>query len=422
MPQRFQRGTRVIAWILAIGLFTVLTMLITTYSYSLKATQHTASLEPGDTLTINCPTELQEQISGVQSATIVCASGTTTPLAQATNTPSANAAANTMPVAGQECPAWVHDRYVTTGPDGKIYPTWHPPVDAQYGCYFNHEHGSDPHAYVGFAASGMPAFGYTVAQVGMEEPHNGFKVYVSNDDLNGRAWMITLHQGTGSPRRALVQFHTLDWHISTTAGKPLVDIHMLADFGYASPNCRTNEAIPRSATGRAFSEHDEPRRFIPTTDCVEQTVYEQWNGRVRIGTFFEALPNFDIDNATTAVNLAKLDDIRFMCEFHNRDEDCSSANTRWTGNKRGVIHPGQFVKNTTGSPEIYTDAYGTIVGHDSPGAIRQYITTSGWDTRQCCGNEVVFKIQTYSNGIYIANPLEVAGSAEFGVGRHHWPN
>jgi hypothetical protein len=88
-----------------------------------------------------------------------------------------------------------------------------------------------------------------------------------------------------------------------------------------------------------------------------------------------------------------------------------------------VIHPGQYVNNNSGSPDIYTDAYGNLVDAGTPGAIRQYISTnSAWDTRQCCGNEVVFRIQTYSNGVYIANPSEPAGSAGFGVGRHYWPN
>src|SRR5438067_7518874 len=52
--------------------------------------------------------------------------------------------AHVKPVAGQMCPSWVHDQYVTVGPDGKTYATWHPPVDPQYGCYFGHEHGADP--------------------------------------------------------------------------------------------------------------------------------------------------------------------------------------------------------------------------------------------------------------------------------------
>lgn len=30
-------------------------------------------------------------------------------------------------LAGSPCPASVHDKYVVAGPDGKMYPTWHPP-------------------------------------------------------------------------------------------------------------------------------------------------------------------------------------------------------------------------------------------------------------------------------------------------------
>ncbi|MCG8347506.1 MAG: hypothetical protein MI924_06965, partial [Chloroflexales bacterium] len=326
------------------------------------------------------------------------------------------------PVQGAECPAWVHDRHVTTGPDGRTYPTWHPPVDPEYGCYFDHEHGSDPRSYVGFASSGMPAFGYIGAQAGMNEPHVGFKVYVTNDDLNGRAWMITLHQGTGSPLRAMVQFHGLDWHISTTSGEPLADLHLMADFGYARPNCRTGEAIPGTGAGTFYPDSMQ-RRQIPTTDCVLETPYETWTAAIDIGGLFIATPKFDIDNATTIVNLNNLEELRFMCEFRSPEEDCTSANTQWSGNKRGVIHPGQYVNNNSGSPDIYTDAYGNLVDAGTPGAVRQYISTNNaWDTRQCCGNEIVFRIQTYSNGVYIANPGEPAGSADFGVGLHYWPN
>lgn len=38
----------------------------------------------------------------------------------------------------------VHDSYKVQGPDGKWYPTWHPPVDPKTGCKFGHEHGRDP--------------------------------------------------------------------------------------------------------------------------------------------------------------------------------------------------------------------------------------------------------------------------------------
>src|SRR5207237_1176778 len=46
---------------------------------------------------------------------------------------------NPTPVAGQPCPTWVHDQYRATGPDGKLYATWHPPTDPRYRCTFGHE-------------------------------------------------------------------------------------------------------------------------------------------------------------------------------------------------------------------------------------------------------------------------------------------
>ncbi|NJN19251.1 MAG: hypothetical protein HC822_24870 [Oscillochloris sp.] len=405
---------------------------------STLAIQHSFQLSPGDSLTIDCPTALRGRVRG-GSATLTCAperttatptsippTATSAPPTATSIPPTATPVAGATPIAGEECPAWVHERYVAVGPDGNNYPTWHPPVDETYGCYFDHEHGSDPQEYVGFAEAGMPLFGYTATQHGMDEPHNGFKVFVANNDLNGRAWMILLHQGTGSPRRALAQFHTLDWHISDRSGRTLADLHLMADFGYASPNCRPDEAIPGSAAGRPFSRHDPARRSIPTLDCAAETPYETWTAAIDIGGYFQATPAFDIDNATTIINRANLEDLRFMCEIRSPEQDCRSADTQWTGNKRGVIRPGQFVNNTSGSPWVFTDVFGNPVdpnsGEHMHGVIRQYISTSGWDTRQCCGNEVVFRIQTYSNGLYIANPTEEAGSTEFGVGRHHWPN
>ena len=59
-----------------------------------------------------------------------------TPLAYGQTSPASDG--NTTPVAGRPCPQWVHDQYVTTGPDGKMYATWHPPVDPQFGCVFGH--------------------------------------------------------------------------------------------------------------------------------------------------------------------------------------------------------------------------------------------------------------------------------------------
>ena len=52
-----------------------------------------------------------------------------------------------VPGSGDSCPVEVHNRYSTVGPDRKLYPTWHPPVDPTTGCSFGHEHGRDPRGW-----------------------------------------------------------------------------------------------------------------------------------------------------------------------------------------------------------------------------------------------------------------------------------
>src|SRR5262245_1059193 len=119
------------------------------------AASQTLSIAPGDSWTVTCSTTLTGTISNDQ-ASLTCApvpSPTSTPIASSTptRTPTPTAA-----LPGQPCPQALHDSYVVTGPDGKVYPTWHPPVDPVYGCYFGHEHGSDPRTSK--ANSALPAF------------------------------------------------------------------------------------------------------------------------------------------------------------------------------------------------------------------------------------------------------------------------
>ena len=45
----------------------------------------------------------------------------------------------------------IHDNYKVLGPDGKWYPTWHPPVDSATSCKFGHEHGDNPTKYPQYA-------------------------------------------------------------------------------------------------------------------------------------------------------------------------------------------------------------------------------------------------------------------------------
>ena len=66
------------------------------------------------------------------------------------------------PGAADTCPAALHDSYSVVGPDGKLYPTWHPPrvIDPATGelCSFGHEHGRNP-AGSDLSSTGSPTAG-----------------------------------------------------------------------------------------------------------------------------------------------------------------------------------------------------------------------------------------------------------------------
>jgi len=130
------------------------------------------------------------------------------------------------------CSPDTHDRYATVGPDGKKYPTWHPPVDPATGCSFGHEHGRDPRGSALYRETGDMPFGYAneqldVAQLGMQrhEDHVGHKVEWENDvqlRLKGGAGgvielrcdvLVKLHQGTHSKDAFTNNLHELIYHL-----------------------------------------------------------------------------------------------------------------------------------------------------------------------------------------------------------------
>lgn len=135
------------------------------------------------------------------------------PTSSPTPTPSSGATATATQTAGPPtegiCSQAIHDQYTTTGPDGQIYPTWHPARDPS-GCYFNHEHGDDPRSSLSNPT--LPAFGYYDHRT---EPHNGFKVAVMNAGEIGQfgtasidSHRVVLHMGTGAPARFDTRNHS----------------------------------------------------------------------------------------------------------------------------------------------------------------------------------------------------------------------
>lgn len=171
-------------------------------------------------------------------------------------------------LAGSPCPASVHDQYVVKGPDGKTYLTWHPQVDPKTGCYFTHEHGDDPRTSL--ANSSMPAFGYIGAQMGMNEPHEGFKVFVTNAGFKNEEGRVALdssrvvaHMGTGGTGRYTERFHSLQVDLIGRGRE--FHVQQMADTGAAGSVCKR--------AGRDFV----------TLGCNVSSLYEIWNFKLSVG-------------------------------------------------------------------------------------------------------------------------------------------
>jgi hypothetical protein len=240
------------------------------------------------------------------------------------------------------CPDWVHDRY-TVERGGRTYATWHPPRDPVYHCAFGHEHGSNPRAFRYFARTGMPAFGLVSDYAGSPEAHAGFKVFVANEDRKGLAWMMVLHQGSASPRRGLVRFHSLEtWLFRERGRRMLARTRQMADFGEAVANCPGVESR-------------DAQRLLPAPAC--RSAYEEWATALDVGGVFRARPAFGIDNAITQFDPAAPERIVF-----NKPAACGKADPAgWTsrckGDRRTVLHPRWFLRND-GPSRFRTDAYG----------------------------------------------------------------
>ena len=116
-----------------------------------------------------------------------CGSGDTGGIDPAT-APRSIAMSAWTPGTNDTCTREIHDQYAVVGPDGKLYPTWHPPVDPATGCSFGHDHGRDPRGSDLYDESGPIPFGYANEQLVAFDPanprnedHVGHKVEWEND-------------------------------------------------------------------------------------------------------------------------------------------------------------------------------------------------------------------------------------------------
>jgi hypothetical protein len=278
------------------------------------------------------------------------------------------------------CAKWVHDRH-TVERAGRTWPTWHPPRDPKYRCAFGHEHGSNPRAFRFFGRTGMPAFGPIGAYAGSEEPHAGFKVFVANEDRKGLAWMITLHQGSGSPRRGTVRFHSLETWLFKLKGRRLAaHTRLMADFGEAIPNCPGAELAASM-------------RLLPNPAC--ESVYEEWDTALDVGGVFRGKPGFAIDNAITQFDPADPERLVFNKRFACGPNDPAGWDSYCKGDKRTVFHP-QWVVENRGRSRFRTDAFGRRATAGFLQVVARHLRID--QSEECCGPENAFVMEHPSDG------------------------
>jgi hypothetical protein len=206
------------------------------------------------------------------------------------------------------CTQEQHDAYSAVGPDGKRYPTWHPPVDLATGCTFGHEHGRDPSTSP-LSADGPVLFGFVAeqARAGVHshrhEDHVGYKVEVANgarfspsSAALSKAYIVppvcdvltTMHQGTHSPDAFTNNLHEQTTRVRCDNGWAF-DLQLLSAVGAAGtatircPDRVTSTGTPTPPDSPVRAPWS-PRgsmghRFIPGVECVEGSrpnTFEIW--------------------------------------------------------------------------------------------------------------------------------------------------
>ena len=187
------------------------------------------------------------------------------------------------------CTKEQHDGYAVMGPDGKVYPTWHPPTGPR-GCSFGHEHGRDPQGSDLYGdTDGLP-FGVANEMLAISDPanprdedHFGHKVEWENDiDLEFRGAgsaiftvkcdvLTKFHQGTHSKDAFTNNVHELVYHIRCDNGASM-GITMLTAVGRPGEfvrSCDRNVHVQAGTPTPANSPEGGGFRAIPDRACIE---------------------------------------------------------------------------------------------------------------------------------------------------------
>ncbi len=210
------------------------------------------------------------------------------------------------------CSAELHDSYSVVGPDGKVYPTWHPPsvTDPETGerCTFGHEHGRNParsdlfgwvadhlaapgaqrRAGIPFGLAAESLDAYAAANPGVptrHEDHVGHKIEWQNDVELERAegggretigvtcdFLTKIHQGTHSADALANNVHELLYAVRCDDGTRLLAVKLVS-FGSPNEFVRScdKQTVVDAGTALGYPAGGG-RRLIPDRACVSEHV------------------------------------------------------------------------------------------------------------------------------------------------------
>lgn len=186
----------------------------------------------------------------------------------------------------------MHARFVTTGPDGASYPTWHPATDPVSGCTYEHEHGRDPAGSNLTKVIGAVPFGYVNAQLSIFDPanprhedHVGHKIEWQNGvqlqrSVNGVRqnigvscdFLMKIHQGTHSADAFTNNLHELQYFVRCSDGTEL-RARLLSAIGRPGQfvrSCDKATVINAGPASPANSPTGNGVRFIPDVNCIDK--------------------------------------------------------------------------------------------------------------------------------------------------------
>ncbi|MEZ4415312.1 MAG: hypothetical protein R3E10_06125 [Gemmatimonadota bacterium] len=322
------------------------------------------------------------------------------------------------------CTTEIHDRYAVVGSDGKLYPTWHPPVDPETGCTFGHEHGRDPRGSDLFDKVGMIPFGLANEAIDFFAPHQGYKIeWENNVEMRAQGGvgglfriecdvMFELHQGTDGAGRFIQPKHEMGYFVECSDGTA-ARFQIVTTIGHEGEYVRSCDGQHVTARVVENGLQGGGQRVIPDITCLERELLvpegqrsnfgvlrESWQfsqslrtsagqSIVSIGPYFQVHNPSRVFDPNAANLLANVVDYCFvertdglkargsLCEQSAAGTSWDNPTSAFDGAHRHVDINSIHVRNQGGSEVWYTDGFGRNGSPTPfPGSIRQFVAST----------------------------------------------